>query len=248
MAYFTKQYGIKLYTVSVHNHQSLLAEHGIKSLSSIIKYLMFQAQGPWINYVDDGMVSYNSYASPNLDGLSPYKLVYGCKAKVAPDLEISVSAPVAGEYCDYVRLLQKQLTVLRTHLQQFRDKRQEMLNKDKELHGFSVGEIVYLHLPSGAILQVGSRKICCKFVGPLVIYKAISPSQFLIMSLTGEIYPRLIEESRMKPGVIRTTMGNVKTLAALKAVLQSGYRVKLNVFQRQQALPIPPTLDATSRP
>ena len=68
------------------------------------------------------MVMYNSYASPNLDGLSPYKSVYGRKAKVAPDLEISVSAPVAGEYHDYVCLLQKQLTVLRTHLQQFCDK------------------------------------------------------------------------------------------------------------------------------
>ena len=248
MAYFTKQYGIKLYTVSVHNHQSLLAEHGVKSLSGIIKYLMFQAQGPWIDYIDDAMVAYNSYASPNLDGLSPYELVYGRKAKVAPDLEISVSAPVAGEYRDYVCLLQKQLTVLQKHLQQFRDKRQEMLNKDKELHGFSVREIVYLHLPSGAILQAGLRKIRCKFVGPLVIYKAISPSQFLIMSLTGEIYPRLIEESRMKPGVIRTTKGNVKTLAALKAVLRSGYRVKLNAFQRQHVLPIPPALDAASGP
>ena len=68
---------------------------------------MFQAQGPWIDYVDDAMVAYNSYASPNLDGLSPYELVYGCKAKVAPDSEISVSAPVASEYRDYVRLLQK---------------------------------------------------------------------------------------------------------------------------------------------
>ena len=123
-----------------------------------------------------------------------------------------------------------------------------MLNKDKELHGFSVGEIVYLHLPSGAILQAGSRKICFKFVGPLVIYKAISPSQFLIMSLTGKIYPRLIEESRMKPGVIRTTKGNIKTLAALKTVLCNGYRMKLNAFQRQQVLPIPPTLDAASGP
>ena len=52
----------------------------------------------------------------------------------------------------------------------------------------------------------------------------------------------------MKPGVIRTTKGNVKMLAALKAVLRSGYRVKLNAFQRQQVLPIPPTLDAASRP
>ena len=78
---------------------------------------MFQAHGPWIDYIDDAMVAYNSYASPNLDGLSPYKLVYGCKAKVAPDLEISVSAPVAGEYRNYVCSLQKQLTVLRKHLQ-----------------------------------------------------------------------------------------------------------------------------------
>ena len=52
----------------------------------------------------------------------------------------------------------------------------------------------------------------------------------------------------MKPGVIQTTKGNVKTLAALKAVLRSGYRVKLNAFQRQHALPIPPALDAASRP
>ena len=38
----------------------------------------------------------------------------------------------------------------------------------------------------------------------------------------------------MKPGVIRTMKGNVKMLAALKAVLRSGYPVKLNAFQRQQ--------------
>ena len=115
---------------------------------------------------------------------------------------------------------------MHTRLQQFRDKRQEVLNKDKELHGFTVGEIVYLHQPSSAILRTGSRKIRCKFVGPLVIYKAISPTQFLIMSLTGEIYPRLIEETRMKPGVIRTTKGNVRTLAELKAVLRSGYKLR----------------------
>ena len=52
----------------------------------------------------------------------------------------------------------------------------------------------------------------------------------------------------MKPSVIQTTKGNVKTLAVLKAVLRSGYRVKLNAFQRQRALPIPAALDAASRP
>ena len=52
----------------------------------------------------------------------------------------------------------------------------------------------------------------------------------------------------MRPGVIRTTKGNIKTLAALKAVLRSGYRVKLNAFQRQHALPIPLALDAAPGP
>ena len=236
MTYFVQQLGIRLYTVSVHNHKSLLAEHGIKSLSSIIKYLMFQAEGPWINFVDEAMASYNSYASPNLDGLCPYELVYGRKPKIIPNMEIKVSAPAPGTYRTYLRNLQKQLTVLRKHLQEFRDKRHDILNKDKELHGFTVGQIVYLYLPSGAVMQTGSRKIRCKFVGPLVIYKAISPNQFLIMSLVGEVYPRLIEESRMKPGVIRTTKGNVKTLSELKAVLRSGYKLR---FSTVQSPPIP---------
>ena len=51
------------------------------------------------------------------------------------------------------------------------------------------------------------------------------------MSLKGEVYPKLIEETRLKPGVIRTTKGNVRTLAALKSVLRSGYSVKLGVHK-----------------
>ena len=56
----------------------------------------------------------------------------------------------------------------------------------------------------------------------------------------------------MKPSVIRTTKGNVKTLAPLKAVLRSGYWVKLNAFQRQQRSlshppwMLPPDLKTTS--
>ena len=226
MTYFVRQLGIRLYTVSVSNHKSLLAEHGIKSLSDIVRYLMFHSDGPWVDYVLDAMRMYNGFASPNLDGLSPYELVFGRKAKIMPMLEITVDVPNAGTHKQYLSKLQKRLTTMRTRLQQFRDKRQEVLNKDKELHGFTIGEIVYLHQPSSAILRAGSRKIRCKFVGPLVIYKAISPTQFLIMSLTGEIYPRLIEETRMKPGVIRTTKGNVRTLAELKAVLRSGYKLR----------------------
>ena len=40
-----------------------------------------------------------------------------------------------------------------------------------------------MYNPSDGKLQTGSRKIQCHFVGPLAIYKCISPNQFLLMSL-----------------------------------------------------------------
>ena len=35
-----------------------------------------------------------------------------------------------------------------------------------------------MYNPSGSQFQTGSRKIQCHFVGPLAIYKCISPNQF----------------------------------------------------------------------
>ena len=43
------------------------------------------------------------------------------------------------------------------------------------------------------------------------------------MSLDGVVYPYLVEETRLKPGVIRTTKGNVFTLPALRQMIKSGY-------------------------
>ena len=41
--YFTKHFGFKIYTVGATNYKSLLAEHGIKSLSSLLRNVMAQA-------------------------------------------------------------------------------------------------------------------------------------------------------------------------------------------------------------
>ena len=46
------------------------------------------------------------------------------------------------------------------------------------------------------------------------------------MSLDGVVYPYLVEESRLKPGVIRTTKGNVYTPPALRQMIRSGYLLK----------------------
>ena len=84
----------------------------------------------------------------------------------------------------------------------------------------------------GSMVQTGSRKVACFFVGPLVIFKAVGPNQFLLMSLDGQIYPHLIEETRLKPGTIWTSKGNVTTLAkgSLEHRLENSSKTRLPHF------------------
>ena len=90
------------------------------------------------------------------------------------------------------------------------------MNKDRQHYGYTVGQIVYMYNPSGSQLQTGSRKVQCHFVGPLEIYKYISPNQFLLMSLDGILYPMVVEEARLKPGLLATHKGPARTMNELK--------------------------------
>ena len=93
-------------------------------------------------------------------------------------------------------LLQSKLKYFREHLQKFRDKQNELLNREKDLHGFRIGQLVYIFQPRGSILWSGDRKCSVDFVGLLIIFKCVSPNQFILMSSNGKIYPFLIEEAR----------------------------------------------------
>ena len=83
-----------------------------------------------------------------------------------------------------------------------------------------------MYHPRGSLLQTASKKIKCEFVGPLAIYKCVSPNQFLLMSLDVYLYTSLVEETRIKPGFIPTTRGNVSHLAELKKVIKSRFQLK----------------------
>ena len=72
-----------------------------------------------------------------------------------------------------------------------------------------------MYNPSGSHLQAGSRKIQCYFVGPLEIYKCVSPSQSLLMYY-GVLYPIIVEEAKLKPGLIPTHQGPVRTMSELR--------------------------------
>ena len=232
MSHLTQQmlvsYGVKLITVSPTNHKSLLAEHGIKSLSNI---LMKHLSGLGLDcdiYCKPAMLVYNSYASTNLADFSPFELVFGRKANICPELEIKPQIPITGTHKQAFELLQKRLLYFRQALQKFRETRQNLLNRDKTYHGYTAGQIVYLYFPGKtAMLHTGSQKIRCNFIGPLAIWKCVSPTQFILMSLDGKLYPYLIEENRIKPGIIRTTKGNVNTMSKLRQVVRSGHLLDL---------------------
>ena len=167
------------------------------------------------------MLTYNTYNTSNLDNLSPFELALGRKPILVPRLEITPHISVTGTFAKAKQVLEQKLKYLREKLQKFRDDRLALQNKDKEFHGYTVGQIVYMYHPRGSLLQTARKKIKCEFVRPLAIYKCVSPNQFLLMSLDGYLYPFLVEETRIKPGFIPTTRGNVGHLAELKKIIRS---------------------------
>ena len=107
MNYLFRNFGIKVKTVAPYNHQSLQAEHGIKSLSSILtKHLTEQGQ-MWHKYLPLATLAFNTFNCPYLGNYSPYKLVFGRKPKLLLDLETDPDIKIAGTYREYYTLLAK---------------------------------------------------------------------------------------------------------------------------------------------
>ena len=225
MEAFVTQLNIKMILVSPTNHKSLQAEHGIKSLSGLLVKHLSEVWS-WHSCLPYSMLSHNAYSTPNLNGYSPYELVFGHKMTLSHELELKVDTVVSGTSTDYYERLMKNLKYMGERLQKFGSQRLDMLNRNRQQHAFEIGQIVYMDQARGSMVQTGSRKVASFFVGPLVIFKAVGPNQFLLMSLDGQIYLHLIEETRLKPGTIWTSKGNVTTLVDIRQALSTGLKIQ----------------------
>ena len=87
MNYLFKKVDTKINTVAPYNHQSLEAEHGIKSLSSILTNHLTGLCQMWPKYLSLAMFTYNTFNSLSLAKYSPYELVFGRKPKLLLDLD-----------------------------------------------------------------------------------------------------------------------------------------------------------------
>ena len=82
MTYLFHRLDIKIKTIAPYNHQSLQAEHGIKSLTWILTKHLTSLGQMWAKYLSLAMFVYNTFNGPNLGNYSPYELTFGRKPKL----------------------------------------------------------------------------------------------------------------------------------------------------------------------
>ena len=97
MTYLFYKFNIKIKTVAPYNHQSLQAEHRIKSLSHILSKHLTSLGHMWTKYLSLATFAYNMFNTPNLGNYSLYELTVGRKPKIIcnigsnPDIRVSKS-------------------------------------------------------------------------------------------------------------------------------------------------------------
>ena len=219
MNYLFQALGIKIKTVGPYNHKSLQAEHGIKSLSSILtKHLTGQGQ-TWHKFLSLVTFAYNMFHSPNLGNYSPFKLTLRREPRILLNLKTDPDTRVSVTYKDYHTLLTKRLKYLQNMLQNFKSKCIALINKDREYFQYSPGDLVNLISPLTTQLRTNCRKVSIKYVGPLVVYRIVDPHNYLLMTIDGQLMRELFEHERLKAAIINTNQGNVKTLSTLKKAM-----------------------------
>ena len=116
MNYLFRKLGVKIKIVGPYNHQSLQAEHGIKSLSTILtKHLTGQGQMGH-KYLSLTTFAYNIFNSPNLCNHSLYEEVFGRRPKILLNLETNLAIKVCGTFKEYFTLLNRRLQYIQNLL------------------------------------------------------------------------------------------------------------------------------------
>ena len=147
MTYLLNKFNIKVRTVALYNHQSLQAEHGIKSLSTILTKHLTNLGQMWAKHLPLAMFAYNMLKTPNIGNYSSYELMYGRKPSPLLNLDSHPDIKVLGTFREYYELLNKRLKYLQDNLLNYKSKRLAMINKDGTFFQYKGGHSVYIISP-----------------------------------------------------------------------------------------------------
>ena len=224
MTYLFHKFNVNIKTVAPYNHQSLQAEHGIKTLSCIITKHLTNLGQMWTKYLSLATFAYNIFNSPNLGNYSPYKLTFCRKPKLLFNVESNPNIKVSRDFREYYELLNKRIKYLQDILFNFKSWRLAMINNDRENFQYKGGDLVYIISPLTSQLRTNSWKIAIKYVGPVVIYKIVDPHNYLLMPLDGKILKGIFEHERLKPTVIRTNHVNIQNLTEIRQIMNTNLK------------------------
>ena len=138
---------MKIRTVAPYNHQSLQAEHGIKSLSNILMKHLTSLGQMWPKYLSLATFAYNTFNTPKLGNYSPYELTFGRKPGPLINVDSNPDIRVSGTCREYYELLNKRIKYLQDILFNFKCKRLAMINKDTAFFQYKSGDLIYIISP-----------------------------------------------------------------------------------------------------
>ena len=147
MTCILNRFCIKIKTVTPYNHQSLQAEHRIKSLSHILTKHLTNLGQICPKYLSLVTFVYNTFNTPNLGNYSPYKLTFGRKPKVLMNLETNPDIKVSRMFKECYELLNKRIKYLQDMLFNFKSKSLAMINKGRGFFFNTRLEILLYYFP-----------------------------------------------------------------------------------------------------
>ena len=157
VTYLLNKFNIKIKTVGPYSHQSLQAEHGIKSLSNILPKHLTNLGQLWPKYLSLATFICNTFNTPNLGNYSQYELTFGRKPRPLISLESNPDIKVSGTFKEYYELLNKRIKYLQD-LFYFKSKRLATINKDRAFFQYKSGDLVYIISPLTSQLCTASHK------------------------------------------------------------------------------------------
>ena len=227
MSYLFHRLNIEIKTIAPYNHQSLQAEHSIKSLTRILTKHLTGLGQMWTKYLSLATFAYNTFNSPNLGNYSysPFELTFGTKLKLLLNTETNPDIRVSTNFKEYYELFNKRIKFLQNLLFNFKSQRLAMINLNIENFQYKGGDLVYIISPLTSQHRTNLQKIAVKYVGPVVIYKIIHPHIYLLMTLDRVMIRGIFEHERLKSTIIRTNQGNVQNLANLKQIMNMEFKL-----------------------
>ena len=190
MTYLFHKFNIKIKTVAPYDHQSLQAEHGIKSLTCILTKHLTNLEQMRTKYLSLATFTYNTFNSLNLGNYTPYELTFGRKPKLLLNVDSNPDIKVSRDFTDYYELLNKRIKYLQDILFNFKSRRLAMINKNRENCQYKGGDLIYIISPLTTQLRTNLWKIAIKYVGPIVVNKIVDPHNYLLMTLDGIFFKR----------------------------------------------------------